>query len=917
MNVILLSPTEIKEARDKIIDNIKENPVFVAPKDCNLYEYIPQLELKEKIQSRMCICKELKINVMLNKNHKKAKYSLLSELLKNIDTNEQCEVVVLGDIDVTDEQAMKVRYSLCEIIQQFIYMNIQLSAVHVCTEKEFQDNEKILAFEKSIDKHKEAVLDSIERVNGLKDDEKNYRNIILQKLESISNLIEQTKDNELRIAVAATKKSGKSVIVNSMIEYEIAPTSLELATPNNCIYRKSKDNSFHLKYKGKGYKNDNAEEMRYKLNELFTNANKDYESGLGIPDMELWYPSTKNSFSTYTIYDTPGPNLANATAHKEAARRGVNSADVIIFTIDYSKYLTDDEYEYIKEVWKMCQKKGKNYSLILNVNKLDLRYDDGSDKSVVRIVDFIRNKLISTGKVDGIDFRGCVVVGTSALTYFNALTAPTLKCPNDDGDCRCLINNFTDKAMKRCILSYDDYETISADYEKRAISTLQQLRGMLDNAEVWHKQSIASVQEMEEFSGMPNLLSYVSYISTQKARNEKVNNLMFKIDSEYKAIMNLFHIEELMQKLKENKDLLDKAIKILKNFKNETGKILDKEYNDLYNDKYINIYDAYDDKKSVYLRELTKKRPIKLSEIGKLYSEEVQKQVGFDAIVNEVTNKRVNTELTRALKSEYGENSNKTLNINSICDWYSKKLSEICCSEMTRFVSKRKDEMGAELEKEQKAICNVMSFIWTQRLNNFRDIVKKHSEDLMKSCSEQLNIEIPEFKIVFGQHSSGGDLSIKNLNAEGIKLIIEDAMRSLNEYSTGNTKGIFGFFRKIFGKENKITLDNVLKIYDKYNIAVDLQGVYKKNGNLENYLCEKIREPLKADMNDFLSNLKSDIDVLYDSISHATKHIEDSIDETEKYQNNINDIENEKRVLLNLKNAVNSFSLSWNEVLKK
>ena len=45
---------------------------------------------------------------------------------------------------------------------------------------------------------------------------------------------------ELKFAVAASKKAGKSVIVNCFLGEEIAPTSTELATPNNCFYKKSK-----------------------------------------------------------------------------------------------------------------------------------------------------------------------------------------------------------------------------------------------------------------------------------------------------------------------------------------------------------------------------------------------------------------------------------------------------------------------------------------------------------------------------------------------------------------------------------------------------------------------------------------------------------------------------------------------------
>ena len=58
MNVILLHPTDTEIARDTIIDNINENDgrnIFVVTAEDELCDYIPKLELKEKIQSRMLI----------------------------------------------------------------------------------------------------------------------------------------------------------------------------------------------------------------------------------------------------------------------------------------------------------------------------------------------------------------------------------------------------------------------------------------------------------------------------------------------------------------------------------------------------------------------------------------------------------------------------------------------------------------------------------------------------------------------------------------------------------------------------------------------------------------------------------------------------------------------------------------------
>lgn len=60
----------------------------------------------------------------------------------------------------------------------------------------------------------------------------------------LRNEVKEEKNSNIKIAVAASKKTGKSVLANCMLGMELAPTSLELATPNTCVYRKSRDGKF-------------------------------------------------------------------------------------------------------------------------------------------------------------------------------------------------------------------------------------------------------------------------------------------------------------------------------------------------------------------------------------------------------------------------------------------------------------------------------------------------------------------------------------------------------------------------------------------------------------------------------------------------------------------------------------------------
>lgn len=929
MNVILLHPTDIEEARETIMENINRNPVFVVTSEMELHKYIPALQLKEKIQSRMRICKEMKIHVRLHANGQTGEFRTLSRLLENIDLSDgECEVVVLGDVNVTEAEEKEVRCQLCGIIQQLIYLNLQLSQVHVCTEKEELDNERIRKFERGISRYKKCIQDSVRSVERLEDDKKKHVKEILGRLELIRRLIAETQNNELKIAVAATKKSGKSVIVNSMLGCEIAPTSSELPTPNNCVYSKSPDDKYHLDFDGTKKESGDREEIRSFILEQFQIAEEKYEDGLAIPDMKIEYPQQKESgFSSFTVYDTPGPNFGPETtmeeieesSHAQAAKRGVDAADVIVFTIDYTKHLEADEYKYLKSIWQMCQEKGKRYSLILNVNKLDERYINPDDKCVVRIVDKIRSKFINFGKQDGIDFRDCVVVGTSALTYFNAIAAPSFHCPTETGDCRILETDFSLTALDELIDAYDEAEDkrISSKYETEAVSALAQLGGMLRHASVWHKTTITSLQEMKQFSGMPNLLSYVDYIATQKARAEKVNHLLFRIDSECRAIRNLFHIENLITELRNNKAQLEEAKKILGEFEKAVREILDSEYTDLYLNYNNRIYPDNANMRSAYLAQLTEKRPVHPAEVVKLYAEQLDKDFGLQKVLDTVTQQPVETLLARKLRELYGNDGTLVLRIDSILDHYTECLSQACVEAMNTYINDRKDKRGQELEVEQEAIAATFTYVWDERLRLFREAVLKYSERLNKECNVELIIEVPVIAPKLPDFTNNDfNLIVSKLAIADVRDGVKAAMESLNRYNDGKTTGFVGWLRKTFGAENRIVLSNVMKVYQTARLDLELEMAYKKNGTLEVYLRDKLRNPMVNAMKKFITDMQTSIEKnINRNLQDRMDQIRSIIDDTAFMEKTVEELEHEKITLDLLKAAVEEFVNAWSEVI--
>ena len=80
---------------------------------------------------------------------------------------------------------------------------------------------------------------------------------------------------------------------------------------------------------------DTAEQLYERISREFKTAQYDIEKGFASDDMEISYVSNGNNFESYTIYDTPGPDLAGAE-HSHSAKRALNECDVATFAIDYN-----------------------------------------------------------------------------------------------------------------------------------------------------------------------------------------------------------------------------------------------------------------------------------------------------------------------------------------------------------------------------------------------------------------------------------------------------------------------------------------------------------------------------------------------------------------------------------------------------
>lgn len=538
-----------------------DNPVFIIDKDKELYKFIEELQIDDNFLYILKVAKEIEFYGIAAELRDKAtdkvikrNLSCLSKLLEEIDEGEASRLLLVVD---TEDKDM-----VSHIMQALIYLNLNLE---VMMRKEKRDREVVNAFKQKFYKIKNAVLDARYSIKGIQVIENlaEEKETVLNTLKEIENDLDKAKERDLNIAVMATKKAGKSVVVNSFLEEQYAPTSFELPTPNTCIYKKSLDNKISLIYNGEQtYFNSPEEIYKYTYDE-FKRAQNDAECACTIEDMEIHYVNDRNDFAAFTVVDTPGPNYAGANnassgenMHKKSAYQWIEKSDVVLFLVNYSNYLSSDEEQFFRDIKAQFEKYDKFYSLVVVVNKLDEMYmSECENKSVVRFLDYIKCKLHDLG------YKGFVVLGTSARTYFDAVKVSKID--------ETVLEDIGEKAPIDC-LNGDHLRGRLKKLKRKFIgksnmTILSFVDDQLEKLECFHGLEDASLDTLKVKSGIPKLKEYTTYVAIQKANTELYASLIRSIDEKFVKIRNMDIIKNLIDSKMEKQDQIEEFENMLNN----------------------------------------------------------------------------------------------------------------------------------------------------------------------------------------------------------------------------------------------------------------------------------------------------------------------------------------------------------------
>ncbi len=897
MNVEILKGTDIEQDKNILFDNIgKSDIAFVLdnPKQ-KLCEYIDKLDLKQNKQLyTIKICKEVK---PIDVDYQSKNYTKFSDLLKDINQENESLIVVKGDIDETRKDA--VRTQLSALVQQLVYLGIPLGKMQVVTEKEAKDLAIIKRYEENVnlyDSLSKQIYDEIS-AKRFPNNEK-FKNQVLTSLKKIQGYIAESRETELKVAVAASKKSGKSVVVNSMLECELAPTSLQLATPNNCVYKKS--DRYYLKYKGETKYFDTPQDVKEYIIPIFKDAEFDEKNKFAIEDMKIGYiPATEN-LSSLTIYDTPGPDLAG-TAHHTAADNAIKESDVLIFPIDYTKYLTDTETAYLKDIREVFAKKKKFYSLIFDINKTDQRFTSEGDKCMVRVIDFIREKLIAIAP----EFKNSIIFGTSALTYFDALEIPKIIGCED----------LKDISVADLFLELDSRLNnldLTQDEEDKLMFIQEQSNRFKRTFNV----KVTNLNQVKQFSGMPDLLNYVNYITQNKARAERLNNLIYNIDTEVANIWNKFTFAEVENKLAENMEKIEKAKEILDNFSKEIDVIYDEKYPD------IKIKAESKKLKSTTLKKCFEEKDAKLNNLAGFVREIfIDHQISGTKCSESVLDEQFKALYRSNLKTAFSNSTEyrcgkKALHEDAICSiLYSLVMSRLSDFGITNIQNQITNCTEALKEETKKNQCDLIEIV-NERQVKMKGAIEKCKYELKSNYNIDFDLQTPtiDFAFKYQGEATPKSLDIKNLNYQKLWDELKQSF-STTTLSKGNDRlGIKNLISKIgitTINEICISLDKNIEVYEKQikpllkdSIADSLKSEIK---NVKDTLTKMVENVVK--------DVVEQMEIARDFGVQQSHNASNTIDNTRALAEDNDRLNEQKRTLEEIKNCVEEFHIKWLETV--
>ena len=583
----VLTPADLSEGNIKAtIKTIEHNAdkfyLLQSGWQTNLWEVVEQLgkvSEDENTLTKMRIAYDLKFDLRTvlktggDLSAEGTEVKRLADLLEIMEFDDNLNLsradyhVIINDDGIEpNEGTDEASRAVAKLFQQTVFLNI----VGLDIQKKSEIKKALIKtrFRENYSKLREEILSNKAFIESklsdgtkLSSESRERASKIIAAFDAMLAEFDKAKARPIRIAAMGTKKAGKSVVINSLLKRDYAPTSSTLPTPNTIKYIPADPKKpLTLEYAGKTYTFKTDKEISDFIGDEFKRAQKITGEGAGLPDMTIYYPC--DELNGYEVWDTPGPNVAFTDEHQKNAEACIKEVDVCIFVMNYSNHLTNDEVTFLKNIHSFFKDNNKFYSLFITVNRIDERYAVNEEKSVDRILDYIGSRLEALTP----PYKNIVIFGTSALQSFYLdgvidLVKADRREDGEDVDALPLIDADSIRPLKRA--------------HKDALTPIKFIGDALGNLEDFHGIEKATEKELYALSGVPQLWSYTQYIGGSKTDVEIVDSVVGKFDTAFDEVKNSLIVADLLDLTDKDRKYLLELVELIKGLRVEVENAID------------------------------------------------------------------------------------------------------------------------------------------------------------------------------------------------------------------------------------------------------------------------------------------------------------------------------------------------------
>ncbi|KKB45512.1 hypothetical protein HMPREF1212_04706 [Parabacteroides sp. HGS0025] len=383
---------------------------------------------------------------------------------------------------------------------------------------------------------------------------------------SILNAFEKAKNQEFEINVVATMSSGKSTLINALLDKKLMPVANMATTATIVrIIDTDQDNFAAIAYDSKGNKLKEDPNIVYR-------TMREWNTDTSISAIDIYgrIPCVDSVGMRLVLVDTPGPNNSQDANHRHMTYKMLEDSDksLVLFVMNGRQLNVDDQKNFMDYVCECMDKGGKQSRerYIFAINQMDsFNPEDENPEDALKSAREVLE-----------DYH----ILSPNLFPVSALAA--LECRNKPAIPKVL-PVFGPLVQEYPEMRFDTYYS----YNNLPVSAKHDIDSMLEK--------LSPEEAVEIHSGIVSIEAAIGLYIDKYARALKVKDLVDSFNNRLNELRTVASLQENIRKNKELKVKLDQKIADIQN-RIESGKsaqtlsrLIDKE------DLSSNVKDDIDD----------------------------------------------------------------------------------------------------------------------------------------------------------------------------------------------------------------------------------------------------------------------------------------------------------------------------------